>query len=80
MAEMEQMELQKNPSKLNDGEVSYAKILSKYNLRDSPVAAKYDSLWLKQLHANASLFDSIYKDVSQLEIDTIYHYNLEQCW
>lgn len=74
---MEQMEFQGNPDLIKDGEVSYAKILSKYNLRDSPEAAKYDSIWLSQLHANASLFDSIYNDVSQLEIDTIYHYNLD---
>ncbi|WP_317900354.1 LysM peptidoglycan-binding domain-containing protein [Cerina litoralis] len=77
VADMEQMELQEKPTQLNDGEVSYARILSKYNLKDSPEAAKYDSLWLKQLHANASLYDSIYKDVSQLEIDTTYHYSLD---
>jgi membrane-bound lytic murein transglycosylase D len=77
VADMEQKERQGNPSKINDGEVSYARILSKYNLLDMPEAAKYDSLWLKQLHANASLFDSIYSDVSQLEIDTLYHYSLD---
>ncbi len=31
----------------------------KFNLNDHPDAAKYDSLWIKEIHASASLFDSI---------------------
>ncbi|QWX83651.1 LysM peptidoglycan-binding domain-containing protein [Cellulophaga sp. HaHaR_3_176] len=41
----------------------------KFNLLDHPLAAKYDSLWLKEMHDSASLFDEMYDEVSNLEID-----------
>ncbi len=41
----------------------------KYNLEDHALAAKYDSLWLKELAESASLFDEMYDEVTNLEID-----------
>ncbi|MDX1328989.1 MAG: lytic transglycosylase domain-containing protein, partial [Arenibacter sp.] len=49
----------------------------KYDLQDLLEAAKYDSLWLRELHQNAMLFDSIYEDISKMEIDTVYHYKVD---
>lgn len=39
------------------------------NLKDHPLAAKYDSLWLKEMADSASLFNEMYEEVSTLEID-----------
>ncbi|RRQ50034.1 LysM peptidoglycan-binding domain-containing protein [Maribacter algicola] len=44
----------------------------KYHLNDHSQAAKYDSLWLKELIANAPLFEAIYEDVTTLEPDSTY--------
>lgn len=44
----------------------------KYDLKDNPLAARYDSLWMKELIANAPLFDAIYEDVTTLEPDSTY--------
>lgn len=41
----------------------------KYQLEDHPLAAKYDSLWLKELSDSASLFDEMYEEISELEVD-----------
>tara|TARA_R110002050_G_scaffold15706_3_gene48083 strand:+ start:28348 stop:29976 length:1629 start_codon:yes stop_codon:yes gene_type:complete len=41
----------------------------KFSLRDHPLAAKYDSLWLKEMSESASLFDEMYEEVSNLEVD-----------
>ena len=41
----------------------------KYSLEDHALAAKYDSLWLKELAESASLFDEMYDEVTNLEID-----------
>ncbi len=49
----------------------------KFNLKDNPEAAKYDSLWIKELYESASLFQTIYEDVSTMEIDSVYHYSME---
>lgn len=44
----------------------------KYDLKDHSQAAKYDSLWMKELIANAPLFEAIYEDVTTLEPDSTY--------
>ncbi|MCJ7468474.1 MAG: LysM peptidoglycan-binding domain-containing protein [Maribacter sp.] len=55
---------------------------SKYNLRDQPLASKYDSLWMKELYENASAFDEMYDEITKLEIkedslsDALYVYDL----
>ncbi len=41
----------------------------KTNLQDQPLAAKYDSLWLKEMADSASLFEEMYEEVSTLTID-----------
>ena len=44
----------------------------KYDLKDHAAAARYDSLWMKELIANAPLFAAIYEDVTTLEPDSTY--------
>ncbi|WP_047417704.1 lytic transglycosylase domain-containing protein [Cellulophaga sp. Hel_I_12] len=39
------------------------------NLQDHPLAAKYDSLWLKVMAESTVLFEEMYEEVSTLEID-----------
>tara|TARA_R110002012_G_scaffold263456_2_gene446558 strand:- start:227709 stop:229337 length:1629 start_codon:yes stop_codon:yes gene_type:complete len=39
------------------------------NLQDHPLAAKYDSLWLKVMAESTVLFDEMYEEVSTLEVD-----------
>ncbi|MDP5231887.1 MAG: LysM peptidoglycan-binding domain-containing protein [Cellulophaga sp.] len=39
------------------------------NLQDHPLAAKYDSIWLKVMADSADLFDEMYEEVSTLEAD-----------
>jgi membrane-bound lytic murein transglycosylase D len=54
----------------------------KYNLRDQPLASKYDSLWMKELYENASAFDEMNEEITKLEIkedslaDALYVYDL----
>ena len=62
---------------LNDSPVVHIKAGEKggYNLKDNPEAAKYDSLWMKELYESASLFDDMYAEVSTL--DTEKSYDLE---
>lgn len=43
----------------------------KYRLSDHKHAAKYDSLWLKEIYDSASLFDTIYREVSASNIEKI---------
>lgn len=49
---------------------------NKYNLKDSEVAARYDSLWMKELMDNAPLFDEIYDEVVTLDPSTPYELDL----
>ncbi|WP_416242054.1 LysM peptidoglycan-binding domain-containing protein [Arenibacter sp. GZD-96] len=48
----------------------------KFNLQDLPEAAKYDSLWMKEMVTNTALFEVIYEEIAQLEIDSVYHPNV----
>ena len=41
----------------------------KFVLSDNPIAAKYDSLWLKEMSKSASLFDEMYDEVSNVELE-----------
>jgi len=43
-----------------------------YNLQDNPLAAKYDSIWMKELYESAALFDDMYTEVSTLDTETQY--------
>ena len=42
----------------------------KVSLRDLDEAARYDSLWMKELHDYAALFDDMYDEVTELALDT----------
>lgn len=48
----------------------------KYALKDREETARYDSLWLNELHNSAILFNSLYEDISTMEIDTVYHHSV----
>ncbi len=82
MEGVEQMDLMAND--LKDNAVVYSKESgkAKYNLRDQPLASKYDSLWMKELYENASAFDEMYEEITKLEIkedslaDAMYVYDL----
>jgi len=49
--------------------------LQKLKLEDNPLAAKIDEKWLEELYSS-SLFDTMYKSVSELEYDSVYYPNL----
>ena len=61
--------LQILPSGTIDNKNFLVKKEDKFVLADNPLAAKYDSLWLKEMSKSASLFDEMYDEVSNLEID-----------
>ncbi|WP_405411562.1 LysM peptidoglycan-binding domain-containing protein [Maribacter sp. Asnod1-A12] len=48
---------------------------SSYNLQDNELAAKFDSLWMKELVDAAPLFDEMYQEV--MELDTVSTYVLD---
>lgn len=47
-----------------------------FNLQDNPEAAKYDSLWMKELYETSSLSKEMYKEVSTLDPEKPYIYDL----
>lgn len=77
MEGVEQMELMESPGQLEDSPAILVKVSNKYNLSDRSDVLKYDKLWLKELYENQSLFDSIYSTVTTLEVDSLYHYDLD---
>lgn len=77
MESVEQIELLESPGQLEDSPAILVKVSDKYNLADRKDAAKYDRMWLKELYENQSLFDSIYNTVTELEVDSLYHYDLD---
>ena len=48
---------------------------SSYNLQDNALAAKYDSLWMKELVDAAPLFEEMYQEV--IALDTLSTYELD---
>ena len=48
----------------------------KFNLSDHPEAAKYDSLWLKELSLTSVMYDNMLDEVVHLDVDTEYVYDL----
>ncbi len=54
---------------VNDSTDLLFKSSHKFNMSDLVLAAKYDSLWLKEMSKNVTLFDEMYEEVSNLEID-----------
>lgn len=49
---------------------------SSYNLEDHQLAAKFDSLWMKELVDAAPLFEEMYLEVMELDTTTNYTYDL----
>ena len=77
MEGVEQMETMEAKDDIQDNPFLLVKGQKKYDLRDRPETAKFDSLWMKELYDSASLFDSIYQDITSLEIDSVYHFNVD---
>lgn len=77
MKGVEQMELMKSDTELKDNPLVLVRDKeSKYSLKDHLEAAKYDSLWMKELYESAALFDDIYEEVSNLDTETVYNVDL----
>ncbi|MDX1768469.1 MAG: LysM peptidoglycan-binding domain-containing protein [Arenibacter troitsensis] len=77
MEGVEQMETMEAQDDIQDNPLLLVKGQKKYDLRDRPETAKFDSLWMKELYDSSSLFDSIYQDITTLEIDSTYHFNVD---
>lgn len=69
MEGVEQMELLESSNTINDNALPVAVIGDKksFDLQDIELAAKYDSLWMKELYESAALYDEMYEEVSQLD-------------
>ncbi|RAJ14178.1 lytic transglycosylase domain-containing protein [Arenibacter echinorum] len=77
MEGVEQMETMEAKDDIQDNPLLLVKGQKKYALKDRPETAKFDSLWMKELYDSSSLFDSIYQDITALEIDSVYHFNVD---
>lgn len=68
---VEQMERMDTKVKLVDNPLVIIKQEGKvkYNLKDHAAAARYDSLWMKELYENAALFDEMYEEVSTQSLE-----------
>ena len=71
MKGVEQMELMDSEVDPQDNPLVYSadSKASEYHLKDHPLAAKYDSLWMKELYENAALFDEMYEEVVTSDYD-----------
>lgn len=56
--------------------LSKSSLTGRYQLEDHPEAARYDSLWIRELAASATAFDEIYEEVRQLNVDSTVVYDL----
>ena len=73
----EQMETMEAKDDIQDNPLLLVKGQKRYDLKDRPETARFDSLWMKELYDSSSLFDSIYQDITTLEIDSVYHFNVD---
>ena len=78
MEGVKQMELMQTDTTLVDNPLVLLKdtINSKYNLEDHAEAAKFDSLWMRELYEYAGLSNSMYYEVMDLDTETEYEYDL----
>ncbi|WP_394748010.1 lytic transglycosylase domain-containing protein [Spongiimicrobium salis] len=78
-AAQKNLTLKSAPGALKDNKIVFNAVKEgkTYDLQDYSQAAKYDSLWLNELHNSAALFDSMHATVSSLEIDSVYHQSLD---
>ena len=67
--EITQQEPLETSKVLNDNALPVVQIGDKksYDLKDNEAAARYDSLWLKELYDSASLYDDMYAEVVNLD-------------
>lgn len=74
MKGVEQMEEMASDTTINDNALVLLKgaSITKYDLQDHPEAARYDSLWMKELYDNSALSDEMYQEVATLEYDKEY--------
>ena len=87
MADKEKVEIIKKPLNLNavfqetlskkDPSAEATGIVEGYRLNDNVKAAKYDSLWMKELYENARLYDEMQAYVSNLETDSLKQITLD---
>ncbi|CAM4104270.1 lytic transglycosylase domain-containing protein [Zobellia nedashkovskayae] len=70
--QMEKMAL--DSTHINDSPIALKKdsLDLTVRLKDLPEAAKYDSLWMKELYANASLSDEMFREIEKLDYDKTY--------
>ncbi len=75
---VDQMEQMESSQKISDNPRVLIKEANRgaYNLQDNLEAAKYDSLWMKELYESAALFDDMYKGVSTLDPEKSYDVEL----
>ncbi len=78
MEGVKQMELMQTDTTLVDNPLVLLKdtINSKYNLEDHAEAAKFDSLWMRELYEYAGLSNSMYYEIMDLDTETEYEYDL----
>ena len=67
--ELSQQELLETSNLLNDNALPIVQIGDKkaFDLKDNEAAARYDSLWMKELYDSASLYDDMYAEVVNLD-------------
>lgn len=63
---------------LNDNPLALIKdnVNSKYDLQDHSEAARYDSLWMKELYENALLSEEMHREVEELDYEKTYPVSL----
>jgi len=68
MQGVKQIEILESSNVISDNPLPIIEAGTKtYNLKDLEAAAKYDSLWMKELYESTSLFDDMYAEVSSLD-------------
>ncbi len=69
MVGVKQMELLESANPINDNTLPVVVIGDKktFDLKDIEIAAKYDSLWMKELYESAALYDDMYNEVVHLD-------------
>jgi len=69
MEGVKQMELLESVNPINDNTLPVIAVGDKktFDLKDIEIAAKYDSLWMKELYESAALYDDMYNEVVHLD-------------
>ena len=69
MEGIKQMELLESASPISDNTLTVITVGDKktFDLKDIEIAAKYDSLWMKELYESAALYDDMHNEVVHLD-------------